>query len=261
MPQTKGFVPSTPYQDEYTPVESSGIYEEYADQQQLMQQRSASSQRPKKSKIFGRKNEKAKNKAANASAEPTEEPSWPPVAQEDSAVWNMPAEPYAAPAAAPYEPPMAQVQYPPQTAAQAPAYVPAQETYPQPAPQEMPPWEAPTPAVQEAPQPKPHVEEETPITRRLRAMQQSEPVEVVSASAPQPVRELQQPQALVDGGNARGRTGGAALRSPAGATLAGAVSSGRRSDNLGNHARAGASAEPFSAHGGMGAGAEAAAAA
>ena len=193
-PQTKGFMPSTPYQDEYTPVESSGIYEEYADQQQLMQQRSASNQRPKKSKIFGRKNEKAKNKAANAPAEPTEEPLWPPVAQEDSAVWNMPAEPYAAPAAAPYEPPMAQVQYPPQTAAQAPAYVPAQETYPQPAPQEMPPWEAPTPAVREAPQPKPHVEEETPITRRLRAMQQSEPVEVVSASAPQPVRELQQPQ-------------------------------------------------------------------
>ena len=51
-----------PYEEQYAPVDNSGIYEEYADQSQLMQQ-PRSGQRPKKSKIFGGKKEKAKGKA------------------------------------------------------------------------------------------------------------------------------------------------------------------------------------------------------
>lgn len=194
-PQTQGFASAVPYEEQYAPVDNSGIYEEYADQSQLMQQ-PRSGQRPKKSKIFGGKKEKAKGKAT-VEEQPAEEPSWPPIAPEaDNVAWTNTAS-YTAPQQ-PYERPTAQVQYPTREAAPYAAPVQAQAAYAEPAQetvpyaaQELPPWEEVPAEAQEAPQPE---EEETPITRRLRAMQQSQTEAVPLTTAAKPARELQQPK-------------------------------------------------------------------
>lgn len=92
---TGGFAPQEPYQNEYAPMEGGYLYEEYADQRQLNQE-NTEGRRPKKSKIFGRKGERAK--ASPPAEDLTQNPSWPPVAPEEEIPDLQPV--YSKPAAA-----------------------------------------------------------------------------------------------------------------------------------------------------------------
>ncbi len=98
---TGGFVPQEAYQAEYAPMKGGYLYEEFADQRQLTQERTEE-RRPKRSKIFGRKNERAA-----APEPPMEEPAWPPIAPQEEIAWE-PAAGYAqqtgAPQSAAYTP-------------------------------------------------------------------------------------------------------------------------------------------------------------
>ena len=83
---TGGFAPQEPYQGDYAPMQGGYLYEEYADQRQLNTV-NAEGKRPKKSKIFGRKADRAAADAPDAT--PVQESAWPPVApEEEEAPWE-----------------------------------------------------------------------------------------------------------------------------------------------------------------------------
>ncbi len=83
---TGGFAPQEPYQGEYAPMEGGYLYEEFADQRQL-NTAAREGQRPKKSKIFGRKADRTP--AAQPVQEPEQEPAWPPIASPvEDAPWQ-----------------------------------------------------------------------------------------------------------------------------------------------------------------------------
>lgn len=183
-PVPQGFMPPEALDEQYAPMEGGSIYEEYADPRQVTQARQTG-QRPKRSKIFGRKAEKVK-----AEAEPLpEEPAWPPMAPaeeqwqpqapawqpsaqpQEPTYWQEPQEPSPAPDW--QEPP--QEEYPPESANMyfAPESAFPQETADlQEAP--LPPWETPVPTG------------EAPITKRLHALQHSAPVETPAPRRQQP---------------------------------------------------------------------------
>ena len=102
---TGGFAPQEPYQGDYAPMQGGYLYEEYADQRQLNTV-NAEGKRPKKSKIFGRKADRAAADAPDAT--PVQESAWPPVApEEEEAPWEpTPWQPPAANDAAsvPFQP-------------------------------------------------------------------------------------------------------------------------------------------------------------
>ena len=90
---TGGFAPQEPYQGDYAPMQGGYLYEEYADQRQLNTV-NAEGKRPKKSKIFGRKADRAAADAPDAT--PVQESAWPPVAPEEEEA-PLGAYPLAAP--------------------------------------------------------------------------------------------------------------------------------------------------------------------